>query len=114
MKQFTCSLFTLIGAITLASCVGCSPEDTPEKVTPAEKNRTSAAADTGESIGTVTMLDNGTLLFDLREKPKKEELPGDQQFLILTSNEQYKEYFNHVAPIKPGESKRVMPWKKER
>jgi hypothetical protein len=105
MKNFTCTILTLVTAMTLASCVSCSP-DKPDFTSEEEAIQVDRVAG---SIGTVTMLQNGALSFDLSTKAD-EVTAGDKQFVILPGNEKYRMYLDHVSPITEGESKNVMPW----
>ena len=104
MKNFTCTILTLVTAITLASCVSCSPD----KSDFTSEEETIQVDRVAGSIGTVTMLQNGALSFDL--STRADEAAGDKQFVILPGNEKYRMYLDHVSPITAGESKNVMPW----
>ena len=104
-------LLVLLLFLTLfCSCASCTSDTAkPDK----RSNQNSAAHKTPkkksrEAIGVVTMKNDGTLFFDLSDG--KTVNSGDQQFLIPPNIEKYDYYLNHVSPIKPGETKDVMPW----
>ncbi|MBM9519917.1 hypothetical protein JWG39_08815 [Desulforhopalus vacuolatus] len=105
MKYLTCTILIFATAMTLTSCVGCSP-DKQNLTNNEENNQVDRSTD---SIGTVTMLKSGALSFDLSTRADG-AAAGDKQFIILPGNEKYRMYLNHVSPITAGKRKNVMSW----
>ena len=67
---------------------------------------------TGQSIGTATMEDDGTIVLQLRaEGPNG--LIGDALFRYPKTHADYEMVLAHVGGLKPGESKPVPPWPEE-
>lgn len=65
-----------------------------------------------DSIGEATMEADGTIILDLRVEILGDGFAtGDARFVYRTSDSQYKSIFEHISPIKPGESKLCPPWK---
>jgi len=63
-----------------------------------------------ESIGSVEMKENGTLVFQLIAEDENRTIRGHGYFEVKKEDEHYQEYLSHVSPIKPGESRLVTPW----
>ena len=63
--------------------------------------------ETRESIGSVKMKENGTLVFVLSEKSEDGLTRRLSHFEVKKEEEKY---LSHVSPIKVGKSKPVRPW----
>lgn len=62
-----------------------------------------------ESIGSARMLEDGTLVLDLRATDAAGRI-GDARLYYPKSHRQYREILDHLGPMKPGETKPVPPW----
>ena len=65
-----------------------------------------------ESIGSVSMKEDGTLVFILRADSGN-SLVGGGYFEIKREDQNYEMYLSHVSPISSGEEKSVKPWPDE-
>ena len=65
--------------------------------------------DASRPIGTATMMEDGTLVLDLRaEGPGN--LRGVARILRPTSHPRYPAWIEHLGGLAPGEEKLVPPW----
>jgi hypothetical protein len=71
----------------------------------AQSVKKSAAA---ASIGTATMLDNGTI--ELRLIARDHGIIGHSTLRYAPDHKQYKDILRHLGGLKPGEVKSVPPW----
>jgi hypothetical protein len=60
-------------------------------------------------IGSARMLDDGTIVLDLRAEGPKGTL-GDMRLVYAKSHKDYAMVFKHLGGLKPGETKPVPPW----
>jgi len=65
-----------------------------------------------ESIGTATMLVDGTIVLYLRAETDSGGL-GDAQFSYRPDDPDYEKIKTHIGGIKPGDKKPVPPWPRE-
>ena len=65
-------------------------------------------SDVPPSIGTATMLDNGTI--ELRLIARDHGIIGHSTLRYPPEHKEYKEILRHVGGLKPGEVKSVPPW----
>lgn len=65
-------------------------------------------SDVPPSIGTATMLDNGTI--ELRLIARDHGIIGHSTLHYPPEHKEYKEILRHVGGLKPGEVKSVPPW----
>lgn len=65
-------------------------------------------SDSPVSIGTATMLDNGTI--ELRLIARDQSIIGHSTLRYAPEHKEYKEILRHVGGLKPGEVKSVPPW----
>jgi hypothetical protein len=63
----------------------------------------------GKSIGSATMLDDGTLILDLRAEGPGGMI-GDARFVYPPSHKDYASVLAHLGGMKPSEQKHVPPW----
>jgi hypothetical protein len=66
-----------------------------------------------ESIGMATMLDDGTIVLDLRAETDDTSAPrttGHARYVLAPSDPRYAETIRHLGPMKPGETRSVPPW----
>lgn len=61
-----------------------------------------------ESIGEATMLEDRTIVLQLRAENKS--VTGDAMLTFSPGDKRYEEILQHVSPISPGDSKPVPPW----
>jgi len=66
-----------------------------------------------ESIGSARMLEDGTLILDLRATDASGRV-GDARLYYPKSHRQYREILDHLGPMKPGETRPVPPWPERR
>lgn len=66
-----------------------------------------------ESIGSARMLEDGTLVLDLRATDAAGRV-GDARLYYPKSHRQYREVLEHLGPMKPGETRPVPPWPERR
>ena len=65
--------------------------------------------DASRPIGTATMMEDGTLVLDLRaESPGN--LRGMARILRPTTHPRYPAWIEHLGGLAPGEEKLVPPW----
>jgi hypothetical protein len=64
-----------------------------------------------QSIGSATMLPNGTIVLLLSAEGPSGEL-GDARYEYPTDHPQYADILRHVGPLRPGDDKPVVPWPK--
>jgi hypothetical protein len=62
-----------------------------------------------ESIGAATMLEDGTLVLDLRAEDASGRR-GDARRVYRKDHPRYRAVLDHLGGMKPGESKPVPPW----
>ena len=62
-----------------------------------------------ESIGEAQMLEDGTIVLDLRAEDDSGRR-GDARFYYPKNHAEYREILDHLGGLKPGESKPVPPW----
>ena len=73
---------------------------------PDEPRRTPQA-----SIGVARMLDDGTLVLDLRATDAEGRgIRGDARFYYPKSHPRYEKVLRHLGGLAPGETKPVPPW----
>ena len=84
---------TIIFTMVLLFASGCAPRE-----------------ETRESIGSVKMKENGTLVFVLSEKSEDGLTRRLSYFEVKKEEDKYQKYLSHVSPIKVGKSKPVRPW----
>lgn len=65
------------------------------------------------SIGSARMLEDGTLILDLRATDASGRV-GDARLYYPKSHRQYREILDHLGPMKPGETRPVPPWPERR
>ncbi|OGC04957.1 hypothetical protein A2276_03275 [candidate division WOR-1 bacterium RIFOXYA12_FULL_43_27] len=61
------------------------------------------------SIGEATMLQDGTIVLNLRGQGEG-GMKGDAQLSYPKNHQNYNEILKHLDGLKPGESKPVPPW----
>jgi len=64
-----------------------------------------------QSIGSATMLPNGTIVLLLSAAGPGGEI-GDARYEYPPDHPRYAEILKHVGPLRPGENKPVAPWPK--
>ncbi len=104
-RRFVC-LVSL--ALVLAAVSACS--HSRECARPGDA-KTSATAQA--SIGTATMLADGTIVLDLRAGADPGGAKGDARLRYPPGHPQYREIMEHVGGLRPGETKSVPPWTDE-
>jgi len=62
------------------------------------------------SIGTATMLPDGTVVLDLRAGGLAGTPVGDGRLTYPPNHPQYREILEHLGGIRPGETRPVPPW----
>lgn len=97
-------------ALVLAAVSACSPAR--ECGRPGDA-KTSAVAAAQASIGTATMLADGTIVLDLRTGAAPGGAKGDARLNYPPGHPQYREIMEHVGGLRPGETKSVPPWTDE-
>lgn len=63
-----------------------------------------------ESIGVATMLDDETLVLDLRSFDPAVQRHANARLTYSKSHPQYADIRKHVGELKPGQSVPVRPW----
>jgi hypothetical protein len=104
-------LGTLVAVLAVslgaAGCGGSREVVRPEKTCNAE------ALSTQMSIGTATMLRDGTIVLDLRAASGPAGPKGDARLTYPPGHPQYREILEHVGGLRPGETRNVPPWTDE-
>ena len=95
-------------AVVLAAAPACS---TARECARPGDAKTSAAAQA--SIGTATMLADGTIVLDLRAGAAPGGKKGAARLSYPPGHPQYGEILEHVGGLRPGETKSVPPWTDE-
>lgn len=67
-----------------------------------------SSTDLPQSVGSATMLANGTIILHLRGETDGKI--AESQFQILPTDSRYADIVKHVGGLRPGEEKSVPPW----
>lgn len=78
-----------------------------------ERGVNSGAVNDRMSIGTATMLRDGTIVLDLRAASGPSGPKGDARLTYPPGHPQYREILEHVGGLRPGETRNVPPWTDE-
>lgn len=102
------AMVTLLAlALGTAGCAGSGEIVRPEKAA------ASGAVNDRMSIGTATMLRDGTIVLDLRAGTGPSGPKGDARLTYPPGHPQYREILEHVGGLRPGETRNVPPWTDE-
>jgi hypothetical protein len=93
--------------IALAACSSPKPPVQPPQPQPMPDRP--PAAKPAESIGTATMLDDGTIQMHLVARGDG-GMVGDALINYPPNHPQYQYIIDHLGPMKPGETKPVAPF----
>jgi hypothetical protein len=97
----------LVLSLGTAVCAGRGEVNRPEKA------GDSGAENARMSIGTATMLRDGTIVLDLRAEAGPSGPKGDARLTYPPGHPQYREILEHVGGLHPGETRNVPPWTDE-
>ena len=105
----------LIGALfaVMAVSLGTAGCCRSREITCPEKARNAPAVNSQMSIGTATMLRDGTIILDLRAGAGPSGAKGDARITYPPGHPQYREILEHVGGLRPGETRNVPPWTDE-
>lgn len=98
-----------VAAVLLLTACGSSAKPDPQQPTDRTPPTTQPAAKAGKSIGSATMLDDGTIQLMLRAEGEG-GMVGDALISYPPTHGDYRMVFDHLGGMKPGDSKPVPPF----